>query len=277
MSTDRRRLTGPSDVKTPLRGISLGASTLPKKFTPPDSSPRKFFVKSGLTKNANGLAYLEAGTTIVEVGVYGPRPIRGSFIDRASFSVECKFLPYLTQPNEVIFNGSEKRNARTSLTHIEHRISKYVETAFLPSICLEKYPKSAIDIYVNVIAFDAQTQTLSNLVAWVVNCTALALVDSAIEVKDLVTGGHARMEHDGEVKMDAVVDSGDETVEGTECVASFMKMHENQMVAIWVESNGSLEVDEQGLEKLMNGCDTMATEVRKNLNGYLLLVANGNE
>ncbi|KAF3987774.1 hypothetical protein FT663_03681 [Candidozyma haemuli var. vulneris] len=273
MSTDRRRITGPTDAKTPQVGISSG-KTPTAKFSAAENAHgvRRFFLKSGLTKNANGSAYLEVGNTILEVSVYGPRPIRGSFIDRASFSVECKFLPYLTQPNEVIFNAGDKRTGRTGLTNIEHRISTYVETAFLPSICVEKYPKSTIDVFVNVIAFDPATGTLPNLISWVVNCTALAMVDSGIEVKDLVTAGHAKLTGES-IDLDSQLHAEKDTSTGTECVASYMKMHDNEMVAFWVECDESKEVEAASLEKLLSGCDLMSTEVRKNLNGYLLRVA----
>lgn len=272
MSTDRRRITGPTDAKTPQIGISSGTPATAKKPVPQQPRGlRKFFLKSGLTKNANGLAYLEVGNTILEVSVYGPRPIRGFFIDRASFSVECKFLPYLTQPNEVIFNASDKRNVRSGLTHIEHRISTYVETALLPSICVEKYPKLTIDVFINVIAFDPTTGTLPNLISWAVNCAGLAMVDSGIEVKDMVTAGHAKVSG-GEITMDLQLDENDQN-SGTECVASFMKMQGNEMVAFWVESSGAEEVEESRLKLLLDGCDEMSTEVRKNLNGYLLKIA----
>lgn len=272
MNSDRRRITGPTDAKTPQIGISSGKTSVPKKEAPQKTHGlRKFFLRSGLTKNANGLAYLEVGNTILEVSVYGPRPIRGSFIDRASFSVECKFLPYLTQPNEVIFNAGDKRNGRTGLTNIEQRISTYVETAFLPSICVEKYPKSTIDVFINVVAFDPTTGTLPNLISWVVNCAALAMVDSGIEIKDMVTAGHAKVDGN-EVLLDLQLVEADQS-SGTECVASFMRMQGNEMVAFWVESSGAEEVDETNLEKLVGGCDEMSTEVRKNLNGYLLKIA----
>lgn len=273
MNADRRRIIGPTDTKIPQIGISSG-QVQPEKSVKPETANgiRKFFIKSGLTKNANGLAYLEVGNTILEVAVYGPRPIRGLFIDRASFSVECKFLPYLTQPNEVIFNDTDKRNGRTSLTHIEQRISTYVETAFLPLICVEKYPKSTIDVFVNIIAFNPATETLLNLISWVVNCASLAMVDSGIEVKDLVTAGHAKLTDDT-LEVDLLLHTEKDVNKGTECVASYMEMQQNELVAFWIESNGSEEIQPEKLEKLIEGCSTMSTEVRKNLNGFLLRVA----
>lgn len=270
--SDRRRILGPADAKAPTLGQSSGELPAKRHF-PQKDGVRSFFIKTGLTSNANGLAFLEIDDTIIEVSVFGPRPIKGSFIDRASFSVESKFLPYITQPNEVLFNGGSSQSlGRNSLTAIEQRISSYVETAFLPAILLEKYPKSTIDIFINVISFNSNTSTLLNLITWAVNCTSLALVDSGIELRDLVTCGHVKYA-DGEAKPDPQLSAESETATGTECCASFLTMKNNEVVALWVEGNDDTEVSEDLLLKLIAGCQTMSQTVRENINGYLLQVA----
>ncbi|KAJ8146472.1 hypothetical protein OY671_000441 [Metschnikowia pulcherrima] len=267
MSTDRRRILGPGDAVRPL------AATPSKTEIPPKSgsSVRKFFVKTGLSKNANGSAYLEVGDTLVEVGVYGPRPIKGSFVNRASFSVETKFLPHVTQPNEVLYNGSSAQgNGRSQLTNIEQKMSTFVETAMLPAVVLEKYPKSAIDVVVTVLAFDANTTSMSNLISWVVNCTSLAMVDSGVEVRDLVTCGHVQTTAHG-VETDALIAESD--TDATECVASFMHMQNNEMSAVYVQGAGPAGVSEASLAQSVQACQEMAAVVRRNLNGYLLEAA----
>lgn len=272
--SDRRRILGPADAKIPTVGISSAkndtSAQKPAEDTPrSEDGIRKFFLKTGLTKNANGLAYLEVGDTILEVSVYGPRPIRGSFIDRASFSVECKFLPYLTQPNEVIFNQGGQQNGRTNLTHIEHKISSYVETALLPAILVEKYPKSTIDIFVNVISFNPNTLNLLNLINWVVNCSSLAMVDSGIEVRDLVTSGHVKLKGDSTM-VDPQITSEADISAGVECVASYMTMQNHQLVAFWIDSKENEELSNKKLEEMISACQNMSSAVRKSVNAYLL-------
>lgn len=264
--SDRRRITGPQDAVRPVR-----PSTPAPVSELRGSQIRPFFVKSGLSKNANGLAYLEVADTIIEVGVFGPRPIKGLFVDRASFSVEAKFLPYITQPNEVLYNGGGgggggggANTVRTGLTNIEQKISTFVESAFLPALLLEKYPKSTIDVFVNVLSFNASTCSMLNLIAWVTNCTSLALVDSGVEIRDMVTCGHVRQEL-GSVHMDAhAVDLG---ARSSECVAAFMTMKNAEMLAFWVQGDGA---QEGVLLSLVEGCRDMAGVVRSNLNGFLL-------
>lgn len=252
MNTDRRRILGPLDAVKP---VFSSAPKAPRQ----SSGVRKFFARTGLSQNANGSAYLEVGDLIIEVAVFGPRPIKGSFVDRSLFSVETKFLPYITQPNEVLYNAAlAHENGRTALTDIEQRISTFVETAFLPVVLLEKYPKSTIDVFINVLSFNAAAESLPNLVAWAVNCTLLALVDLAVEVRDLVTCGHARL--DGSPVLDAPVGSGPETV------AAFLPMQNQEVSSIWVLNyDGS-----QDLAVLTDACQEMALHVRRNLNGFLL-------
>lgn len=272
MNADRRRIVGPADAVHPSPGSfsrDAAAATTVALQLPPTSGPRKFFISSGLARNANGSAYLEVGSCALEVAVFGPRPIRGSFVERASLAVETKFLPFLTQPNEVIFNAAADRpGARSGLSGIEHRISLFLETAFLPAVLLAKYPKSAIDIFVNILQFDAASTSVLNLLAWAVNCTTMALVDAGVEIRDMVTAGHVSLNLDsGEV----VVDGAGGSNFGSECVASYMPMQQ-EAVAFWIEDDGLGLADEK-LQKLLTGCETMAGEVRANLNGYLIRAA----
>lgn len=266
--SDRRRILGPNDAKIPRLG-KLSGREAEKKQLPANDGVRKFFIKTGLTSNANGLAFLEVGESVVEVSVFGPRPIKGSFIDRASFSVETKFLPYITQPNEILYNGEKAQTmGRSGLTAIEQKISSHIETAFLPAIILEKYPKSTIDVFVNVLSFNSNTTSLLNLITWCVNCTLLAMVDSGIELRDLVTSGYASVT--GNVaRLDSPV--CDDT--NVECTASFLTMKNNEMTSLWVDGSDATEVTEDLLVKLTSACSEMSQLVRENINGYLLQLA----
>lgn len=265
--SDRRRILGPAGAKIPVLGVSSDASVAPAPLPAESRSAagvRRFFLKSGLTKNANGLAYLEVGDAIVEVSVFGPRPIRGLFVDKALFSVDCKFLPYISQPQEKVYNGpSQHQNGRPGLTAIEHKVASFVETAFLSALLLQKYPKSTIDVFITVIAYNPQTLSLLNLMAWAVNCTSVAMVDAALEMRDVVSAGHVAVCGDAHA-VDSHLDSG------SECVASYMAMQNNQVVAFWMEGG---TVVPESLLRLMEACERMSAEVRRNINGFLLLAA----
>lgn len=274
--SERRRLVGPPNTIIPSIGISSSKEDETRSQEQPERAPdelRKFFLKTGIIDNANGSAYLEIGNTIIEVLVFGPRPIRGSFVERASFSAEVKFLPYITQPHESSFNNPSNNqlnavggNSRTGLSNIEQRISSYLETSLLPSIVLEKYPKSTIDVFVTIISTEKNTDSKSsllNLVSWIVNCSSLALVDSGIELKDIVTSGHVKL-----VNGDTLIDVPDSEEEGVDALVSFMNMRNDEIVGLWFEGDASLQEDV--LTKVIDSCNDMAKRIRANVNSYLL-------
>lgn len=265
---DRRRLLGPSNTIIP----NINTATLPEfsdseKVENRLNDIRNFFLKTGTIENANGSAYLEVGSTIIQASIFGPRPIHGSFVNRAALSVECKFLPYISQPGDITYNTQDTFNnnsngfGRTELTNIEQKISSYLETALLPSIILEKYPKSTIDISINIFSIDNSSSIL-NLINWVVNCSSLALVDASIEVKDIVTSGQVKL-----TSNNLLIDptSSEPGIDG---LISFMNLRNDEIVGIWLDGDDNL--DETSIEKIINGCKQMSKRVRANINSFLL-------
>lgn len=247
---DRRRLLGPSGARFPSVGISSSAD---KDMEDAQDLPSAaMFLKTGLVQTASGSAYVEADDCIVQVSVYGPRPIRGSFIEKASFSVECKFLPYATMPGAE--SATSNPNGKPGLTHTEQRISTYVETALLPSLLLEKYPKSTIDVHATVIS--NRLASLLELTNWIVNCSSLALVDASIEIHDIVTGGVATL-----------ANTDDQKEKDAHCLASFMALRNNEIVGLWIDGGSALTTE--GMEKTLGECQEKAQHVRSNFNGFL--------
>jgi exosome complex component MTR3 len=270
--SDRRRLLGPVNTIVPNVGTFVGSNDmeLDKSDSRRDDEIRKFFLKTGTIENANGSAYLEVGNTVIQTSIFGPRPIHGSFVNRASVSVECKFLPNISQPCDEIFNSQENGTnpsiGRTELTSIEQKISSYIETSLLPSIILEKYPKSTIDIFITIISVDDASSTngdLLNLINWIVNCSSVALVDAQIEVRDIVTSGQVRLVDDC-VVMDPTCSRG-----GMNALVSFMNLKNDEIVGIWLDDDHDGITDDK-VEKLVGGCNEMSKKIRSNINSYLL-------
>jgi exosome complex component RRP41 len=74
-------------------------------------------------------------------------------------------------------------------------ISKVIKDALAPAIFLERYPKTAIDVYVEIINANAGTRTAAIIAATV------ALADAGIEMRDLVSS-IAAGKADGELLLD---------------------------------------------------------------------------
>ncbi|KHC54339.1 hypothetical protein MGE_05578, partial [Candida albicans P75010] len=251
--SDRRRLLGPSGMIIPNIPKQQQKSIITTTTTTSTSTIPSFFLKHSIIDNANGSAYLEINNTIIEVSIFGPRPIRGSFIDRASVSVDCKFLPHIIQPMGSIFNdtttsgvgggggiSSSNRGYRTGMNNIEHKLSSYLETCVLSSLILEKYPKSTIDIQVSIISIDKEIgggHSLLWLLQWITCCCSLALVDSGIEMKDIISSGQVRLTKSGKIIIGGNSDKTS-TEDGIDGLVSFMNLKNDEIVGIWFEGEG---------------------------------------
>lgn len=290
--SDRRRLLGPSGMIIPNIPKQQQKSIITTTTTTSTSTIPSFFLKHSIIDNANGSAYLEINNTIIEVSIFGPRPIRGSFIDRASVSVDCKFLPHIIQPMASIFNdtttsggggggggiSSSNRGYRTGMNNIEHKLSSYLETCVLSSLILEKYPKSTIDIQISIISIDKEIgggHLLLWLLQWITCCCSLALVDSGIEMKDIISSGQVRLTKLGEI---IIGGNSDKTLteDGIDGLVSFMNLKNDEIVGIWFEGEGDDNnnedslLNESNMEKLIIECNKMSKIIRANLNSYLI-------
>lgn len=286
--SDRRRLLGPSGMIIPNIPKQQQKSIITTTTNTSTSTIPSFFLKHSIIDNANGSAYLEINNTIIEVSIFGPRPIRGSFIDRASVSVDCKFLPHIIQPMASIFNdtttsggggiSSSNRGYRTGMNNIEHKLSSYLETCVLSSLILEKYPKSTIDIQISIISIDKEIgggHLLLWLLQWITCCCSLALVDSGIEMKDIISSGQVRLTKLGEIIIGGNNDKT-EAEDGIDGLVSFMNLKNDEIVGIWFEGEGDDNnnedslLNESNMEKLIIECNKMSKIIRANLNSYLI-------
>ncbi|CDR42806.1 CYFA0S10e02498g1_1 [Cyberlindnera fabianii] len=174
---DRRRLRGPPQAKplvfAPLPAELQKDSEIDVKVENDiEAQLKRTFIKTGLVTNANGSTYLEVDNNIISVSVYGPRPIRGSFMEKASLSVN------LDDVSEVLDSLMEKK------------FCNYIENNFLSVINLAKYPKSGIDISINVISVQNPEKLHLKLLSLITDATTMALVDAGIELLDIVASGY---------------------------------------------------------------------------------------
>ncbi len=133
--------------------------------------PIKFEV--GVLNRADGSCYLEMGGNKVVAAVYGPREVHPRHMQKsttaivrykynmASFSVEDRKRP-----------GPDRRSSE---------VSKVSRQALEPVVFVEKYPRSAIDIFVEVLQADAGTRAAG------INAASVALADAGIPMKSLVS------------------------------------------------------------------------------------------
>lgn len=265
---DRRRITGP-ETASPLV-FATNEKQLAPKGVPQKKEPiRPFYAKQGVIENANGSCYLEIGQTAVVVSVFGAKPIRGSLLTSAKFTVSCKMGGNMADAQQEEIEDDKlvatEQIGRSQLSSVEQRISSYIYTAFLPSILLEKYPKSSIEVFVNILTNDVHTNNHElSLVTWCSNCVSLALVDAGIELVDMVCTGDAKMAADGP-EMDPLF--GEKGSEGQLCAVASYMCTTGVLVGMAVEGG-----DVDGMEDVLKETENMARQVR----GALLKVVDEN-
>lgn len=139
---------------------------------PEDIRPLRFEVR--VLKNANGSALVEYGATKVLAAVYGPRdPGTKSIVLPNRAVLRCRY-------HMAPFSTHERKNPAPSRREIE--LSKVIREALEPAVITEAFPRTAIDIFIEVLNADGGTRTAG------ITAASLALADAGIPMRDLVAG-----------------------------------------------------------------------------------------
>ncbi|MCI4352514.1 MAG: exosome complex exonuclease Rrp41 [Thermoplasmata archaeon] len=133
---------------------------------------RQIAMKVGPLTRADGSAFVEWGENKVMAAVYGPREVHPRHLmQTAKAIVQCRY-------NMAAFSVDERK--RPGQDRRSQEISKVITEAFESVIFTEEFPKTSIDIYIEVLQANAGTRC-AGLVA-----ASLALADAGIPMADLV-------------------------------------------------------------------------------------------
>jgi exosome complex component RRP41 len=138
---------------------------------PFDMRPIKF--KAGVLKRADGSCYLEFGGNKVMAAVYGPREVHPRHMQNASRAI----VRY--RYNMASFSVEERKRPGPDRRSIE--ISKVSREALEGVVMQELYPRSAIDVFVEILQADAGSRVAG------INAASVALADAGIPMKCLVS------------------------------------------------------------------------------------------
>ena len=131
-------------------------------------------MRINVLENADGSALVEYGRTRILAAVYGPREPVQKFMalpDRALLRVRYHMAPFSTE---------ERKSPAPSRREIE--LSKVIREAFEDIILVKYFPRTAIDIFLEVLQADGGTRTAA------VTAASLALANAGIPMKALVAG-----------------------------------------------------------------------------------------
>jgi len=137
---------------------------------PDELRPLKLEV--GVIPNADGSAYIEHGKNKILAGVYGPREVHPKHLSLQDRTIlKCRY-------HMAPFSVQERKSPAPSRREVE--LSKVIKESLEPAVFLEYYPRTMVDVFVEVLQADGGTRCAS------ITAAALALADSGIPMRDLV-------------------------------------------------------------------------------------------
>ncbi|MDH3365844.1 MAG: exosome complex exonuclease Rrp41 [Thermoplasmata archaeon] len=152
---------------------------------------RPLSIEAGVLKRATGSAYLEWGNNKVMAAVYGPRECHPRHMqDPTRALVQCHY-------NMVSFSVDDRK--RPGPDRRSQEISKITSEALTHVVFTEYFPRTSIDVYIEVLQANAGTRCAG------LTAASVALADAGIPMRDLVASCAA-----GKVEDTMVLDLGKE-------------------------------------------------------------------
>ncbi|XP_054841572.1 exosome complex component RRP41 [Eublepharis macularius] len=135
---------------------------------------RQLRARMGVFAQADGSAYLEQGNTKALAVVYGPHELRGSRgkAPHAQALVNCQY-------SMATFSTAERKR-RPHGDRASAEMSLHLKQTFEAALLTRLFPRSQIDIYVQILQADGGNYCAA------VNAATLALLDAGIPMRDYV-------------------------------------------------------------------------------------------
>ncbi|ADP77623.1 ribosomal RNA-processing protein RRP41/SKI6 [Methanothermus fervidus DSM 2088] len=193
-------------------------------------------IKAGVLKRADGSSYIELGSNKILAAVYGPRDPQITKIKRPDRAIiRCRY-------NMAPFSVEERKRPGPDRRSIE--ISKITAEALAPSIILEKFPRSSIDIFIEVLEADGGTRCAG------ITAASVALADAGIPLRDLVVACSA-----GKVNGHVVLDlTEEEDKEGEADVPVAIMPRTKEITLLQVDGELTPEELEKAIDLAIEGC-----------------------
>jgi exosome complex component RRP41 len=197
---------------------------------------RSIKVEVGVLSNADGSAYIEQGKNKILAAVFGPREMHPKHLALSERMVlRCRY-------HMAPFSVQERKSPAPSRREVE--LSKVIREALEPAIFMEYYPRTGIDVFIEVLQADGSTRCAS------ITAAALALADAGIPMRDLVCACSAG-KVDGTIVLD-LMDTEDKMGEADVPLA-FMP-NSNVVTLLQMDGNLTQEEFENAISLAIEGC-----------------------
>src|SRR5487761_1313392 len=193
-------------------------------------------IEVGMLKKAEGSAKTQPGKNKIMAAVYGPKevhPKHNALPDRSLLRCRYHMSPFSTD---------ERKNPAPSRREIE--ISKVIREALQPALMLEDYPRTAIDVFVEVLQSDGGSRCAG------ISAASVALADAGINMRDLVSACAA-----GKVAGQIVMDVDDtEDKEGQADLPIALLPTSNQVTLLQLDGQLNDEEFNKAFNFALDGC-----------------------
>jgi len=205
---------------------------------------RDIKISVGILPNPNGSALIEFGKNKIIAGVYGPREVHPRHLAKQDTGVlRCTYMM-------STFAVDERKSPAPSRR--EKELSMIIRQSLEPSIFLRYYPKTLIDVHIQVLCADGGTRCASIIAA------SLALADAGIFMRDLVASVAVGKIQDEQGKGHIVLDLSDvEDKEGLGDLPIAMMPRSRQITLLQFdgeltkeEMDEAMELGNIGLDKI---------------------------
>jgi exosome complex component RRP41 len=197
---------------------------------------RPIKIEVGTLEKADGSAYIEWGRNKIMAAVYGPREVHPRHLalpDRTLFRCRYHMAPFSTD---------ERKNPAPSRREIE--LSKVIREAVEPSVFTELFPRTGIDVFIEVLQSDGGTRCAGITVA------SVALADAGIPLRDLVVACAA-----GKIDDQVVLDLNDvEDQKGQADLPVAISPRTGEITLLQMDGIMSSEEYEKALYLALEGC-----------------------
>jgi exosome complex component RRP41 len=135
---------------------------------------RPLKLQVGVLPNADGSAYIEHGKNKILAAAFVPREMHPKQLSQPDKMVlRCRY-------HMAPFSVQERKSPAPSRREVE--LSKVIKECLEPALFLDLYPRTGIDLYIEVLQADGGTRCAS------ITAAALALADAGVPMRDLVVG-----------------------------------------------------------------------------------------
>ncbi|MBE6527472.1 MAG: exosome complex exonuclease Rrp41 [Thermoplasmata archaeon] len=201
---------------------------------------RNIKIEAGVLKNADGSCYLEIGKNKVLCAVYGPRECRMRHLqDPTKAIITVKY-------NMETYSVSDRKRPGTDRRSVE--ISKLISEALSAVVMTELYPRTTIDVYIEILQANAGTRCAG------LTAASVALADAGIPMRDIVPA-IACGKADGKVLLDL---NKEEDNFGQADVPIAIVPSTDEIVLLQMDGNMTREELEYGLDMAFKAAHEVA-------------------